>query len=313
MVVLRRSSRLRYTGRVSGPLIAVVASSAFALFAPANAGPALSNDLPTIKYAISGIRGTNGWYRGSRGGNYVVLRWTVRDPHAAVVFTSGCQREIIKSTSGSRRTCIAASDNDVNLVTTRLIKVDGDPPRLGPVVVRATKRLVIIRWKASKGAHFLLTRSPGSRGAAQSLIYKGAQGHFTDLRVRNGVSYRYRLTAIDQAGNSAAKTIRATARATLLNPRPGVRLRSPRSILFTWDAVAKTSYYNIQLWFGAQRIFTGWPPVARFRLFAPWTYGGVRRYLRVGRYRWYVWPGRGPRSVGAYGSLLGSSAFVVID
>jgi hypothetical protein len=312
VVVLRRSSRLHDTGRVSGPLIAVVASITFALFALANAGPALSNDLPTIKYAISGIRGMNGWYRGSRGGNYVVLRWTVRDPHAAIVFMSGCQREIIKPTSGSTRTCIAASDNDVNSVTTGLIKVDGDPPRLGPVVVRETKRLVSIRWKASRGAHFFLTRSPGSRGAAQSLVYKGAQRRFTDRGVRNGVSYRYRLTAIDQAGNSATKTIRATARATLLNPAPGVRLRSPRSILFTWEAVPKTSYYNIQLWFGGERIFTGWPSVARFRLFAPWTYDGVGRYLRVGRYRWYVWPGRGPRSVGAYESLLGSSTFVVI-
>jgi hypothetical protein len=313
LVVLQRRSRLHYAGRISGPLIAVVASSTFALFAHASPGLALTEYLPTIRYTISGIHGTNGWYRGSRGGNYVVLRWTVRDPHAAVAFTSGCQREIIKATNGRTRTCIAATDNGFNSVTTRLIKVDGDPPRLGTVVVRGTKRLVSIRWKASRDAHFLVTRSPGSRGASQSVVYRGTQRRFIDRRVRNGVSYRYRLTAIDQAGNSATKTIRATARATLLNPPPDVRLRSPRSILFTWDAVPRTSYYNIQLWFGGERIFTDWPSVARLQLFAPWTYGGVRRYLRIGRYRWYVWPGRGPRSVGAYGSLLGSSTFVVIQ
>ena len=306
---LRRCAR---AGSARGVVI-VVASSSFVLLAPANAGPALIHDrLPTITYTICGIRGTNGWYRGSRSGNYAVLRWTVHDPQAVVVITSGCRKEIIKPTSGSTRTCSAASDNGFNSVTTRLIKVDGDPPRLGPVVIQGTNRLVSIRWKASREAHFLLTRSPGNRGASQSLVYRGPQRRFTDRRVRNGVSYRYRLTAMDQAGNSATKTIRATARATLLNPPTGVRLRSPRSILFTWDVVPNTSYYNIQLWFGGERIFTGWPSLARFRLFAPWMYGGVRRYLRIGRYRWYVWPGRGPRSVGAYGSLLGSSTFVVI-
>jgi hypothetical protein len=294
-------------------VVIVVASSSLVLLAPANAGPALNHDrLPAIKYTISGIRGTNGWYRGSRGGDYVVLRWTVRDPRADVVFTSGCQKEIIKGpTSGSARTCIAASDNGINTVTTRLIKVDGDPPRLGAVLIRGTKRFVSLRWKASRDAHFLVARSPGTHGLSQSLVYKGVQRRFTDRNVRSGVSYRYTLVAIDRAGNSAAKTIRATVRATLLSPAPGVRLRSPRKILFAWDAVPQTNYYNIQLWFNGERILSTWPSLPRFRLVAPWTYKGVRRYLRIGRYTWYVWPGRGPRSVGVYGPILGLSNFVV--
>lgn len=299
-------------GRVSGLLVAVVASGGFAFFAPTDAGPALHGDLPTIKYTIGGIRGTNGWYRGSRGGNYVVLRWTVRDPGAVVIVTSGCGKAIIKGpTSGSKRTCIAASDNGVNSVTTRLIKVDGDPPHLGAVVVRATKRFVSLRWKASRDAHFFVTRSPGKRGVSESLVYKGARRRFTDHSVRTGVNYRYTLLAIDQAGNSSAKTIKTTARATLLRPPPGIRLHSPRSIVFAWDPAPQTNYYNIQLWFERQRIFSGWPSVARFRLVAPWIYGGVKRYLRLGRYTWYVWPGRGPRSLGTYGSLLGASTFIV--
>jgi hypothetical protein len=294
-------------------VVFVVASSSLVLLAPANAGPALNHDrLPTIKYTISGIRGTNGWYRGSRGGNYVVLRWTVRDPQADVVFTSGCQKEIIKGpTSGSTRTCIAASDNGINTMTTRLIKVDGDPPRLGAVLIRGTKRFVSLRWTASRDAHFLVTRSPGTHGLSQSLVYKGVQRRFTDRNVRGGVSYRYTLAAIDRAGNSAAKTIRATTRVTLLSPAPGLRLRSPRTVLFAWDAVAETSYYNIQLWFNGERILSAWPSLPRFRIVAPWTYRGVRRYLRTGKYTWYVWPGRGPRSLGVYGPILGLSNFVV--
>jgi hypothetical protein len=314
-VVSRQWSWLRRCVRAGSArgVVIVVASSSFVLLAPASAGPALIHDrLPAINYTISGIRGTNGWYRGSRGGNYVVLRWKVRDPRADVIVTSGCQKEIIKGfTSGRSRTCIAASDNGINTVTTRLIKVDGDPPRFGAVLIRGTKRFVSVRWKASRDAHFIITRSPGKRDLSQSLVYKGVQRRFADRNVRSGVSYRYTLVAIDQAGNSAAKTIRATARATLLSPAPGVRLRSPQTVLFTWDAVPETSYYNIQLWTNGERILSAWPSLPRFRLIAPWTYMGVRRYLRMGRYTWYVWPGRGPQSLGEYGPVLGSSNFVV--
>jgi hypothetical protein len=296
-------------------LLIGVAFSSVLLFAPANAGPARNHDSPpTIKYKIDGIRGTNGWYRGSRGGNYVVLRWTVRDPRADVIFMSGCEREIIKGPDpGSTRTCMAASDNGINSVTTRLIKVDGDPPRLGAVVVHGTKRFVSLRWKSPGEAHFLITRSPGTRGVSRSLIYKGTRRRFTDRSVRSGVNYRYTLVAVDQAGNSDAKRITATTRANLLTPRPGERLRSPRSILFAWDAVPETSYYNIQLWFEGRRVLSAWPSVAQLRLDAPWTYRGVRQYLRVGRYTWYVWPGRGPRRLGAYGPILGWSNFLVTN
>lgn len=294
-------------------LLIGVAFSSLLLLAPANAGPVRNHDLaPAIKYRIDGIRGTNGWYRGSRGGDYVVLRWTVRDPRADVIFTSGCHKEIIKGPNpGCTRTCNAASDNGINTVTTRLIKVDGDPPRLRAVVARSTKRFVSLRWNVSEDANFLVTRSPGNRGVSKSVIYKGTNRRVIDRSVRNGIGYRYTLVAIDRAGNSTSKTIRATARPTLLAPPPGARLRSPRLIFLTWDAVPETSYYNIQLWFNGARVLSAWPSLPRVRLVAPWTYKGVRRYLRIGKYTWYVWPGRGPRSLGVYGPILGSSSFVV--
>ena len=178
-------------------------------------------------------------------------------------------------------------------------------------MAQATKSFVSLRWKASSDAHFLVNRSPGRRGVSESLVYRGARPHFTDHSVTSGVNYRYTLVAIDQAGNSSTKTIRATALASLLRPQPGIRLRSPRSILFAWDEVPHASYYNIQLWFDHKKVLSAWPSVARFRLIAPWIYGGVKRNLRFGRYEWYVWPGHGPPSLGTYGSVLGSSTFVV--
>jgi hypothetical protein len=196
-------------------------------------------------------------------------------------------------------------------VTTRLIKVDGDPPRLRAVVARSTKRFVILRWNVSEDAHFLVTRSPGNGGVSKSVIYKGTNRRVIDRSVRNGISYRYTLVAIDRAGNSTSKTIRATARPTLLAPPRGARLRSPRLIFLMWDAVPETSYRNVQLLFNGARVLSAWPSLPRVRLVAPWTYKGVRRYLRIGKYTWYVWPGRGPRSLGVYGPILGSSSFVV--
>ena len=309
-----RPRALRRIARKSAfSLLTGVAFSSLVFLAPATAGPARNRDLrPTIKYTISGIRGKNGWYRGSKGGDYVVLRWTVRDPGADVIFSSGCQKEIIKGrTSGCTRTCIAASDNGINSRTTRLIKVDGDPPRFGAVIVRGTKQFVRLRWVASRDAHFLVTRAPGEHGALRSLVYQGTRRRFTDHSVASGVTYRYKLIAVDRAGNSTARMLRATTRPALLSPPPGAELRSPRTILFTWDAVAETSYYNVQVWREGKRILSAWPSLPRFRLAAPWTYGGVSRDLRAGRYMWYVWPGRGPRSVGAYGPILGWSTFVV--
>jgi hypothetical protein len=299
--------------RTAPSLVVVLASSSFVLFAPPKAGPALNHQrLPIIEYTISGMRGTNGWYRGSRGGDYVVLRWAVHDRGAFVIFTSGCNKEIINGPDpGSTRTCVAWSDNGMASVTTKLIKIDADPPRLGEIVVWNSARLVGLRWTASRDAHFLIARSPGKGGVPVSVVYHGARRRFTDRTVKSGVKYEYTLRAFDRAGNFAAKTVRVTPRPPLFAPTSGVRLRAPRSILFVWEAVPEASYYNLQLWLEGERVFSAWPSFARARLVAPWVFAGVSRYLRAVRYTWYVWPARGPRSLGAYRPLLGSSTFVV--
>jgi hypothetical protein len=297
--------------RSAPSLVAILACTSL-VCGPARAGPVLSHNRPIIKYSISGMRGANGWYRGSRDGDYVVLRWTVRDPGAFVIFTSGCHKEIIKGPdSGSTRTCVAWSDNGRSSMTTKLIKIDADPPRLEGVVVSSAEGFVSFRWNASKGSHFLIRRSPGRGGAPVSVVYQGIRSHFIDRTVRSGASYKYTLTAIDRAGNSASSTVRATPRPPLFAPASGGELRSPESILFVWKSVPQAAYYNFQLWFAGERVFSAWPDVARARLNAPWVYDGVTRNLFVGRYTWYVWPGRGARSQGTYLPLLGSSTFFV--
>ena len=393
-VASRHRSWLRHSARAGSVrrVLIVLASGSFVLLAPANAGPALNRDpSPIIGYTIGGIHGTNGWYRGSRDGNYVVLRWTVRDAGAVVTFTVGCEKEIISGPDpGSTRRCMAASDNGVTSATTKPIKIDAEPPTrvvgsasrppdrdgwynhpvtvtwsgndptsgvgsctslkyegpdrsravlkgrcidaagnrsnlsrfvlkydqtppdLTEVRVRSSGRLVSLRWKSSRNAYFLITRSPATSDVPTRVVYRGARASFTDRTVKRGVKYDYTIKAIDRAGNFAAKTVSATARAPLFAPAPDVRLYAPRSILFAWEAVPQTSYYNIQLWLNGEKVLSAWPSLARYRLATPWVYAGVGRYLLAGRYTWYIWPGRGRRSLGTYRPLLGFSNFVVI-
>ena len=45
---------------------------------------------PIVTYSIDGIVGTNNWYRGSSGGNYIVVHWSVTDPEGGIIETVGC-------------------------------------------------------------------------------------------------------------------------------------------------------------------------------------------------------------------------------
>src|SRR5207245_2548131 len=70
-----------------GAALALVAGLALAL-TPADS--AADSGGVSISYSIDGIAGTNGWYRGSTHGNFVVLKWFVTDPNSQVIDTSGC-------------------------------------------------------------------------------------------------------------------------------------------------------------------------------------------------------------------------------
>ena len=59
------------------------------------------------------------------------------------------------------------------------------------------------------------------------------------------------------------------------------------------------------------RILSAWPHGTSFRLRCSWTYNGRRYRLTPGRYRWYVWSGRGRPVQKHFGPLIGSSSFRV--
>ena len=131
--------------------------------------------------------------------------------------------------------------------------------------------------------------------------------------------HRFEVRAVDAVGNAdptpalhAWKVGVAVAKVTskaLLSPTAGSRVTKPP--LLVWRRVARAKYYNVQIYRGRVKVFTGWPTRTRLQLKSRWTFQGRARTLTPGTYRWYVWPGYGSPAARRYGALLGQSTFVV--
>ena len=92
---------------------------------------------------------------------------------------------------------------------------------------------------------------------------------------------------------------------------PPRRPRQAKRPTLTWRARPKVKYYNLQLFRNGRKILSAWPTVAHYTLEPSWRYHGQTYKLTAGRYRWYVWPGYGPRAAHRYGRLLAKGAVTV--
>jgi hypothetical protein len=191
-----------------------------------------------------------------------------------------------------------------------VLKYDATGPAIAMLVAKPGKRSAELHWRVSADAVSVELMRAGGDGATESVIYQGRASSTSSLDrgLKAGRTYRYRLTAADEAANRATRTIEFVARGALLNPAPGERVSKPP--LLVWAPVKGASYYNVILVRG-RRVFSAWPVRARLQLRRTWKYRGHRYKLRRGLYRWYVWPGRGKLSAGNYGRMLGGSTFVV--
>jgi hypothetical protein len=145
-------------------------------------------------------------------------------------------------------------------------------------------------------------RSPTTR------VYQGAGTSYTDPKFQNGTYYRFAITSYDHAGNASRRVaVVVPAGALLTSPRVGARVRRPP--LFDWASVPRATYYNVQLYLGSKKVLSAWPSRSRLQLKRTWSYENRVNRLKKGVYRWYVWPGFGPRSPARYGQLLGQATF----
>jgi hypothetical protein len=142
------------------------------------------------------------------------------------------------------------------------------------------------------------------------VVYQGRALSYVDKRFRNGTYYSYAVVSYDRSGNaSRGVTVAVPPGVLLRSPRDGATVESPPRLL--WAAVPKATYYNVQLYSTHAKLLSAWPSRPGLSLSGRWTYAGRRFKLKKGLYRWFVWPGFGPRSKGRYGQLLGQASFRV--
>jgi hypothetical protein len=94
---------------------------------------------PAISYTITGTTGSNGWYRGSSYGPFVVVGWSVKDPDSPITASTGCEPgiRIYSPAVAATLTCTATSAGGTASVTTAKISVDAEPPTaVGPAPSR---------------------------------------------------------------------------------------------------------------------------------------------------------------------------------
>jgi hypothetical protein len=208
------------------------------------------------------------------------------------------------------------------------LKYDATPPPIVRFQATPGDARVALRWQTSADAASAeLLRIPGLGPQPSSVVYEGRADSFVDGRVVNGVGYTYRLRLSDRAGNDSSRTLTAVPRrpapdgpqpppmqpaprpavGRLLFPRPNAVLRHPPRL--RWTRVRGARYYNVQLYRGVRKVLSRWPRRPRYQVKQRWSFDGKRRRLAPGLYRWYVWPGYGPRAKGRYGAMLGQRSF----
>lgn len=158
-------------------------------------------------------------------------------------------------------------------------------------------------------AHIQIRRATSATGL-ETTVYDGRGRSYVDRRFPNGSLFVYRIRSYDGTGNgSGAATVSVSPAALLRAPGAGRAVRG--SARFAWAAVPRATFYNVQLYRGAQKLLSAWPAKAKLAPGKRWVYQGRHFRLAKGSYRWYVWPGFGARSRAKYGHLLGTAMFRV--
>lgn len=173
---------------------------------------------------------------------------------------------------------------------------DATPPALTDLQATIAGTTAIVTWTASPDtAEVTVVRTPRATRTAPAapaaahtvLATPGPGGRLTDPALDPTRPYVWVVTARDAAGNATTAGVAATAGLPVLR----------------WRRVSGARYYNLQLFRGRHKVLSAWPTRARYALKARWRYAGRMRRMSAGRYRWYVWPGYGPRAERRYGRL----------
>jgi hypothetical protein len=250
----------------------------------------------------------NGWWT-----HPIDFTFVATDPASGV---AGCDTVTYGGPDG-RGVKVAGGCHDVagnSASATQALNYDATPPAVSGLSIVRDGGSALVGWQTSPDVVLNeVVRSVDAIDAA-TMVYRGSPAIFSDGTLSRDATYRYTVTAFDEAGNAASTTAISAPSAALqqvassaLRPVDGARLSRPP--LLRWKRVRRAGYYNVQLFRSGRKVLSAWPRGNRLQLRRGWQYGGQRRRLTRGWYRWYVWPGRGSRAARRYGKLIGSNRF----
>jgi hypothetical protein len=202
---------------------AALATVAFALVFTATA----SASAPTISYSITGISGTNGWYRGSSNGESVVLHWSV----SVDATSTNCLPALTVPgpTTGTKLTCWAQNADGTTTAVTSLIKIDAAAPT---GITASASRAPDHKGWYNHPVEIQWTGSDATSGIAScsSVTYRGPDSGAATID--GGCT--------DNAGNSAVAPVQLAYDAT---PPVLQHLRersTPLSDVLSWNSTSST-------------------------------------------------------------------------
>ena len=282
-----------------------------ALSAPAVAVGAVDLAPPTL----TGTAGDNGWFTSD-----VVVSWTFS---GATTATPDCLPQTLTAdTTGTAITC-TVSDPESSISRTVTVHIDRTPP----TAVAATPARppdVGLFYTAPLPISWSATDATSGIATCTTLTYAGPEGPAVaptgTCRDRAGnvstalpFSFSYGTppapAPVDAVAASAPTTPSAGGpAATSTTTKAKAKAKRPT---LTWRARPKVKYYNLQLFRNGRKVLSTWPTVAHYTLKQSWRYRGHTYKLAPGRYRWYVWPGYGPRAAHRYGRMLTKGAVTV--
>jgi hypothetical protein len=305
----KRAQQAREQVRASGAAVALAAACAVAVLTSGPAAATGTDERPSIRPKISGVRGDNGWYRSD-----VSVDWVVSDPDG-IKDSDGCGPQVLRGdTPGRTIRCTATTNRSPTFsrTVTVTVKIDKTAPVLRDVSVSPGAGVNDLRWTSTSSTDTVVVqRSRRAAPAAPETVFRGTAASFADTGIVDGAEYFYTLRSYDEAGNASAPVdVRALPKVLVLRRLPYVPRVAAAPIL-RWKPDRRATYYHVQLFHRGRRVLASWPLRPELDLSATWSWGGHRRRLEAGAYRWYVWVGFGRRAAARY-ARLGTAAFTVV-
>jgi hypothetical protein len=265
--------------------------------------PAVALGAVQVAPTLTGTAGDGDWFTSG-----VVVKWT----YSGETSTKGCDtQELTTDTPGTTLSCTAAAPGQ-EVTSTITVHIDQTPPTAVAATPARPPDLGLF-YTAPLPISWSATDATSGIATCATLTYAGPEGP----------AVAPAGTCRDRAGNVSAPVAFTFGYGLPPTPAPVVPVVTPapastagptatsttakakaKRPILTWRARPKVKYYNLQLFRNGRKILSAWPTVASYTLKPSWRFHGRIYKLAAGRYRWYVWPGYGPRSAHRYGRLL---------